>query len=158
MTWALKEAASLAGSFLESDARLPRRISLTDTFLYAVYFHDASRLYTNSLDVETDVVTWVALLELLVVHFDGLDFRSDVRGSEGHDHSSLDNASLDTADRYRANTTDFVHILEGKTEWLVHRPDRGLDSIDSFKKSLALDDATFGLLGPALEPGHAAQT
>merc|ERR1712021_190305 len=33
MTWALKVLASLAGSFLESEATLPRRMSLTDTFL-----------------------------------------------------------------------------------------------------------------------------
>lgn len=33
MTWALKLAASLAGSFLESEATLPRRMSLTETFL-----------------------------------------------------------------------------------------------------------------------------
>merc|ERR1712142_1458961 len=33
MTWALKVLASLAGSFFESEATLPRRISLTETFL-----------------------------------------------------------------------------------------------------------------------------
>merc|ERR1711988_223001 len=33
MTWASKEAAPMAGSFLESEATLPRRMSLTDTFL-----------------------------------------------------------------------------------------------------------------------------
>src|SRR5271170_5202600 len=33
MTWALKESAPLGGSFLESPATLPRRTSLTDTFL-----------------------------------------------------------------------------------------------------------------------------
>lgn len=33
MTWAVNDAASLAGSFLESEATLPRRISLTETFL-----------------------------------------------------------------------------------------------------------------------------
>merc|ERR1719174_143388 len=33
MTWAVKLLASLAGSFLESEATLPRRMSLTETFL-----------------------------------------------------------------------------------------------------------------------------
>src|ERR1700761_1783839 len=33
MTWALKDSAALGGSFLESPATLPRRISLTETFL-----------------------------------------------------------------------------------------------------------------------------
>lgn len=32
MTWALNEAASLAGSFLESEQTLPRRMSLMETF------------------------------------------------------------------------------------------------------------------------------
>ena len=32
MTWALKDAASLAGSFFESEQTLPRRMSLMDTF------------------------------------------------------------------------------------------------------------------------------
>lgn len=33
MTWALKEAASLGGSFFVSPQTFPRRMSLTDTFL-----------------------------------------------------------------------------------------------------------------------------
>src|SRR6201992_809025 len=33
MTWALKDSAPLGGSFLESPATFPRRISLTETFL-----------------------------------------------------------------------------------------------------------------------------
>jgi hypothetical protein len=33
MTWALKEAASLAGSFFESEQTFPRRMSLIETFL-----------------------------------------------------------------------------------------------------------------------------
>merc|ERR1712015_404997 len=33
MTWALKFLHSLAGSFLESEATFPLRISLTETFL-----------------------------------------------------------------------------------------------------------------------------
>ena len=107
------------------------------------------------LDVETDVVTGDTLLELLVVHLDGLDLSGDVGRRESDDHASLDNTSLDTADGHRTNTTDLVDILEGETEGLVGGTDRGLDGIDGIKKGLALDDTGLRLLGPALVPRHA---
>jgi hypothetical protein len=107
------------------------------------------------LDVETDVVTGNTLNELLVVHFDGLDFSGDVGGSEGDNHSSLDDTSLNTTDGHRANTTDLVDILERKTQGLVRGTDGGLDGIDGIEEGLSLDDTTLGLLGPALEPWHA---
>ena len=109
----------------------------------------------NILDVETDVVTGETMLELLVVHLDGLDFGGDVGGGEGDDHTGLDDTSLDTTDGHRADTTDLVNILEGETEGLVGRTDGGLDSIDGIEESLALDDTSLGLLGPALVPRHA---
>ena len=84
----------------------------------------------NTLDVEADVVTGETLLELLVVHLDGLHLSGDVRGSERDDHAGLDDTSLDTTDGHRANTTDLVDILEGKTEGLVGGTDRGLDGVD----------------------------
>jgi len=136
MTWAKKEAASLAGSFLESEATLPRRISLTD----------------HVLDVEADVVTGVALLELLVVHFDRLDFSGDVCGGEGDDHAGLDDTSLNTTDGHRANTANLVDILKRKTEGLVGRTGRRVNGIDGLKKGLAGGLASLGLLLPALVP------
>ena len=48
------------------------------------------------LDVETDVVTWNTLDELLVVHLNGLDFGGDVCGSESDDHTGLNDTSFDT--------------------------------------------------------------
>lgn len=84
----------------------------------------------NVLDVETDVVTGDTLLELLVVHLDGLDFSGDVGGGEGDDHAGLDDTGLDTADRDRSDTRDLVDILEGKTEGLVGGTDRGLNGVD----------------------------
>ena len=84
----------------------------------------------SSLDVESDVVTRLALNELLVMHFDGLDFSGDVGGSEVYDHASLDDTSLDTTDRDSSNTTDLVHILEWETERFVRWSDRGLDGIN----------------------------
>ena len=82
------------------------------------------------LDVETDVVTGDTLLELLVVHLDGLDFSRHVRRREGDNHASLDDTSLNTADGHRADTADLVNILKGKTERLVGGTDRGLDGIN----------------------------
>lgn len=107
------------------------------------------------LDVEADVVTGVAGLELLVVHLDGLDFSGHVRGREGDDHAGLDDTSLDTTDGHRANTTNLVDILEGETEGLVGGTDGGLDGVDGVEERLALDNTGLGLLGPALVPGHA---
>jgi hypothetical protein len=109
------------------------------------------------LNVEADVITGRALLELLVVHLNGLDFSGDVRRSEGNDHAGLDDTSLDTTDGYRSDTTDLVHILERETEGLVGGTDRGLDGVDGVEQSLALDDTTLGLLGPTLVPGHAIE-
>ena len=107
------------------------------------------------LDVETDVVTRLAGLELLVMHFDGLDFGGDVGGGEGDDHTGLDDTSLDTTDGDSANTTDLVDILEGETEGLIVGAGWGVDSIDSIKEGLTLHDTTLGFLGPALVPCHA---
>jgi hypothetical protein len=78
----------------------------------------ADLLDGHVLHVETNVVTGLAGSELLVVHLDGLDFSSNVGGSEGDDHAGRDGTSLDTADRNCSNTADLVHILEGQTEGL----------------------------------------
>jgi hypothetical protein len=111
----------------------------------------------NVLDVETDVVTGVTLLKLLVVHFDGLDFSGDVGRSEVDDHAGLDDTGLNTTDGHCANTTDLVDILEGKTEGLVGGTDGGLDGVDGVEESLTLDNTGLGLLSPTLVPGHAAR-
>ena len=109
------------------------------------------------LDVETDVVTGDTLLELLVVHLNGLDLSGDVGRRESDDHASLDDTSLDTADGHRTDTTDLVDILEGKTEGLVGGTDWGLDGVDGVEEGLALYNTSLGLLGPALVPRHAAK-
>jgi hypothetical protein len=107
----------------------------------------------NVLHVETNVVTGNTLLELLVVHFDGLDFSGDVGGSEDNDHAGGDDTSLDTADGHRANTGDLVDILEGKTEGLVGGTDGSLNGIDGLEEGLTSDLAGLGLLLPTLVPG-----
>lgn len=109
------------------------------------------------LDVETNVVSGKTLNKLLVVHFNRLDFSGHVRRSEGNDHASFDDTSLDTTNGHSANTTDLVDILEGKTEGLVRRTDRRFDGIDSIEEGLALDNTTLGLLGPTLVPWHAVR-
>jgi hypothetical protein len=75
-------------------------------------------LNRDVLDVETDVVTRLAGLELLVVHFDRLDFSSNVAWGEGNDHAGLDDTSLDTTDGHRSDTTDLVHILKRRRRGL----------------------------------------
>lgn len=114
----------------------------------------ADILHGNVLHVETNVVTGVALLELLVVHLDGLDFGGDHSGSEGNNHTGLELTSLDTADGNRSNTTDLVHILKGKTEGLVVGTLGLLDGVNGIEEGLAADLGTLrGLLLPALVPG-----
>lgn len=104
------------------------------------------------LDVETDVVTWNTLGELLVVHLDRLDFGGDVGWSEGDDHTRLDDTSLNTTDWNRSNTGDLVDVLERKSEWLVSWSRWWVDGIDSLEKGLASSLTGLGLLLPALVP------
>jgi len=114
----------------------------------------ANVLDGNVLDVEADVVTRHTSLELLVVHFDGLDFGGHVGRSEGDDHTRPDGTGLDTADGHRANTTNLVNILEGKTEGLVGGTGRRLNGVDGLEQGLTLGGTSLGLLGPALVPAH----
>jgi len=106
------------------------------------------------LDVEADVVTRVALLELLVMHFDGLDFSGNVGRGESDDHAGLNDTSLNTTDGHCANTTDLVDVLERETEGLVGGSDGGLDGINGVEEGLSLNDTSLGLLGPAFVPWH----
>jgi len=96
----------------------------------------------QGLDVEANVVSGLGLLELLVVHLDGLDFGGNAAGGEQAGHAGGQDTGLDTADRYRADTADLVHVLEGQAEGLLRLAGRGLDLIE-----LALE-------GVALPPGH----
>ena len=66
------------------------------------------------LHVEANVVARAGLLDLLVMHLDGLALSGLVEGTEGHNHTGLEETSLDTADGHCSNTANFVDILEGK--------------------------------------------
>ena len=105
------------------------------------------------LHVEADVVTGDTLGKLLVVHLDGLDFSGDVGGSEGNDHTGLEDTSLDTADGHSSNTADLVDILERETEGLVGGTLGQVNGVDGLEEGLAGDLTTLGLLLPALVPG-----
>ena len=112
----------------------------------------ANFLYGNVLDVESDIVTGNTLNELFVVHLNGLDFSGDTSWGEGDDHAGLDNTGLDTADWHRANTTDLVDILKGKTERLISRTGWRVNGIDGLEEGLA-GGLGLGLLLPSLVPG-----
>ena len=116
----------------------------------------ADILDRDVLDVETDVVTRLAGLELFVVHFDRFHFSGNVAWGEGDDHAGLDDTSLDTTDGHRSDTTNLVNILEGETKGLVGRAGGRLDGINSIQKGLALDSTGLGISGPTLVPGHAS--
>jgi hypothetical protein len=104
------------------------------------------------LHVEANVVSWETLDKLLVVHLDGLDFSGDTSWGEGDDHTGLDDTGLNTTDWHRANTTNLVNILERKTEGLVGRTGRWVDSINSLEEGLSGRLSSLGLLLPTLVP------
>jgi hypothetical protein len=114
----------------------------------------ANVLDRDVLDVEADVVSRETFRERLVVHLDRLDFSGDVGRGKGDNHTGLDDTSLDTADRNRANTANLVHVLERKTEGLVGRARRRDDGVNGLEQGLARVLGALDLLLPTLVPGH----
>lgn len=107
----------------------------------------------NVLDVEANVVTGeTSVGEDLVVHLDRLDLSGHVGGSEGNNHTGLDNTGLDSANGHCADTTDLVDILERESQRLVVGSHGGLNGVNGLEEGLTLDLAGLGLLGPALVP------
>merc|ERR1712243_238950 len=92
-------------------------------------------LHGDVLDVEADVVSGNGLGERLVVHLHGLDLGGQHVGGEGDDHAGLDNASLNSANGHCSDTSNFVHILKGKSERLVSGSGWRNDGVKSLKKS-----------------------
>jgi len=90
------------------------------------------------LYVETNIVTWGGLWELLVMHFDGLDFRGVTRWGEDDGVTWLEDTSFDSADWYCTDTTDLVDILEWESEWLVDWSLWWLNGVQSFKERWSL--------------------
>jgi len=98
----------------------------------------------NVLNVESDVVTGGGLSESGVMHLNGLDLSGDVSGSEGDDHTGLEDSSFDSSDGYRADTSDLVDILEGDTEGLVGGTLGGLNGVEGFEESWSLVPSEVG--------------
>merc|ERR1711990_521628 len=136
MTWAVKVLAPLAGSFLLSEATLPRLISLTETFLTLnPTLSPGSAWERDSWCISTD-------------------FSGQLRWGESHKHTWLDDTGLNTADWDCSDTANFVDILEGKSKWLVGWSGWGNDGIQGFEHSFAGELAFLHFLAPSLVPGH----
>jgi len=79
----------------------------------------------NSLGIETNIISWGGLVELLVMLLDTLDFTGDITGLETDGNVSLKDTSLDSSDTDGSDTSDFVGILDRKSQRLVTWSDRG---------------------------------
>merc|ERR1719367_1499450 len=84
----------------------------------------------------------------------GLDLSGQHVGGEGDDHAGLDDASLNSANGHCSNTSNFVHILEGKPERLVSGSGWRNDGVKSLKKSHTASISLLPLDLPSLVPGH----
>ena len=86
------------------------------------------------LDVETNIVSGLSLVDHLVMHLDGLDLGGHVHGAESDNHAGLKETGLDATDGDSANTTNLVDILEGKAEGLVGGTLGGRDLVESLEE------------------------
>merc|ERR1719285_1021358 len=108
-------------------------------------------LYGDVLDVKANVVTGKGLGKRLVVHLNGFDLSCDVGGSEIHNHTGLDDTSLNTTDGHCSNATDLVDILEWETEGLVSGAGGGNNGVKGLNEGEATGiSLLFGGLGPTL--------
>jgi len=90
------------------------------------------------LDVESNIVTGGGLIDLFVMHLDGLDLSAGTDGTEGNNHTGLDDTGLNTTDWHSADTANLVDVLEGKTESLVEGSLWWVNLIESVKKAGSL--------------------
>merc|ERR1711892_1019744 len=79
-------------------------------------------LHRDILDVESNIVSGDSFGEGLVVHLDGLNLSGKLIGGEGDNLTWLDNTGLYTTHGHCSNSSNFVNILEGKSEGLVCWP------------------------------------
>ena len=70
------------------------------------------------LDVETDVVSGYGLGHGFVMHLNRFNLSGQSSRSEGDNHVGFDDTGLDTSNGDCSNSTNFVDILEGKSEGL----------------------------------------
>ena len=109
-------------------------------------------LHGDVLDVETNVVSGHGLRQRLVVHLHRLDLSGQLVGGEGDDHAGLDDAGLHSAHGHCANASDFVDILEGKSERLVCWSLGWNDGIKGFEKGSSTGLSFLALNIPSLVP------
>ena len=88
----------------------------------------------KTLNVETNIVSWNSLSDLLVMHLDGLDIGGDTEWTEDNGLIGLDDTSLDSADWDSSDTRDLVDILEWESEWLKKWSLWWLDGIEGLEE------------------------
>lgn len=98
----------------------------------------------QSLDVETDVVSWEGLQELFVVHFDGLNISNQSDWGELDAHAWLEDSGFDSSDWDCSDTSDLVDVLEWQSEWLIEGSDWWGDGIQSLQESGSLVPVAVG--------------
>merc|ERR1719329_1825617 len=92
----------------------------------------------ETLNVETNIVSWNGLSDLLVMHLDRLALSGGSEWSEGDSHGWLDDTGLDSADWDSSDTRDLVDILEWESQWLEDWSLWWLDGIKSLEEILSL--------------------
>merc|ERR1712121_348109 len=127
MTWASKLAASLAGSFLESEATNPLFSSLTETFL--------TLKPTLSPGTASVKASWCISTDL-----------TSVVGPVG--------AKFTTTHRDCSNTTNLVDILKRKTEGLINRSGGWFNVVQGIKEGFEFITTRFAFNLLLLPPGH----
>lgn len=98
----------------------------------------------QSLDVETDVVSWEGLQELFVVHFDGLNISNQSDWGELDAHTWLEDSGFDSSDWDCSDTSDLVDVLEWQSEWLIEGSDWWGDGIQSLQEGGSLVPVAVG--------------
>jgi len=86
-------------------------------------------------DVETNVVSWNSFSELFVMHFNGFNSGGFIRGGEVDIHVGFEDTSFDSSDGDCSNTSNFVNILERKSEGFFGGSFGGNNQIKSLEKS-----------------------
>jgi len=105
------------------------------------------------LDIEANVVSRLGLWKALVVHLHRFNLGGDVARSEVDHNTRLQDTSLDTTDRHSSNTSNLVDILERKSEGLLGRSRRRLNTVEGLVQSFTSDRGFVFLGGEALKPG-----
>ena len=101
-------------------------------------------LNCDVLDIESDIVSWSGFNQSFVMHFHWLDVGSKGWGSKGYVHSWFQNSGFNSADWHSSNTTDFVDVLQGKSQWLFSWSLGRVDLVQSFHQSIAFVPSQVG--------------